>query len=155
MDMRLVTHTKLQENGCLEWQGYIGKGGYGNIRVLGRMYRAHRYAYEQIKGPIPAGVLVCHHCDNRKCVNVEHLFLGSHSDNMLDMHSKDRHPKYTFSINGVHNRAKLTPSQVDEIRARYKEARRGLGRELALEYGVATSVISRIVNNKLWGSSHG
>jgi hypothetical protein len=150
MDMRLVTHTALKDNGCLEWQLHINSSGYGNVRVNGRMKKAHRYAWEQRNGPIPEGKLICHKCDNRRCVNVEHLFLGTHTDNMQDMHAKNRHPKYTFAVNGVHNQAVLSPEEVLEIRARYAKGVRGVGASLAKEYGVAASVISRIVNKKLW-----
>lgn len=150
MDMRLVTHTRLNENGCLEWQLFINSSGYGNVRVNGRMKKAHRYVWELLKGPIPEGKLVCHKCDNRTCVNVAHLFLGTHSDNMLDMHSKNRHPKYTFEVNGTHNRAILSKENILEIRAKHTAGARGIGIRLAKEYGVTTSVISRIVNRKLW-----
>jgi hypothetical protein len=71
---------------CWEWQGYVDKLGYGR---LGKK-RAHRMSYEKHKGPIPAGLMVCHSCDNRKCINPEHLWIGTQTDNMRDMAAKGR-----------------------------------------------------------------
>lgn len=75
---------------CLEWQGYRMPNGYGHVAFLGRMRLAHRVAYELTHGPIPEGMLVCHRCDNPPCTDPEHLFLGTHSDNVQDMLRKGR-----------------------------------------------------------------
>ncbi len=80
-------------SGCIEWSGGCFHNGYGmrTKRYLGRrVWKAHRYAYTRVYGPIPSGMLVCHTCDNRRCVNVMHLFLGTHQDNMDDMVRKGR-----------------------------------------------------------------
>jgi hypothetical protein len=78
-----------QQNGCWLWTGTRTGGGYG--KWLGQ--RAHRFAYSAAKGAIPAGMFVCHACDNPLCVNPDHLWLGSHSDNMRDMDRKGRRGK--------------------------------------------------------------
>lgn len=85
---------------CWEWQGNVTLNGYGEITING-IVGAHRIAYSLIKGDIPDGMFVCHTCDNRRCANPEHLFLGTHRDNMRDMWSKGRarpgrvfHPTY-------------------------------------------------------------
>lgn len=78
------------EDECWEWQGAIEKrDGYGRCTV-GKEGRAHRAAWMLTNGPIPAGLIICHHCDNRKCCNPRHLFLGSHQDNQRDKWRKGR-----------------------------------------------------------------
>jgi hypothetical protein len=78
------------ERGCLPWLGAVDKNGYGFIKVGVRQSRAHRIAWQMTHGAIPQGILVCHHCDNPGCVNVDHLFLGTPSDNMVDKVQKGR-----------------------------------------------------------------
>lgn len=81
------------ESGCWQWQGRIGAQGYGRVtrRNFGLVEKSvHRWAWEQARGPIPKGMLVCHTCDNRACFNPEHLFLGDHVDNAVDMVRKGR-----------------------------------------------------------------
>ena len=74
---------------CWLWTGYIGKNGYGRFKA-NKDIGAHRFAYQLLKGPIPAGLFVLHRCDVRHCVNPEHLFLGTQRDNILDAQSKGR-----------------------------------------------------------------
>lgn len=78
------------ETGCWEFQGVYNKKGYGLLRFKGERWLAHRFSYMYYKGPIPRGMMVCHSCDNPKCVNPNHLFLGTNSDNMRDMSLKGR-----------------------------------------------------------------
>lgn len=132
---------------CWIWKGCINRKGYGEINPGGRSSarRAHRIAYELFVGPIPKGLLVCHKCDNRACVNPEHLFLGTAADNTKDMVAKGR---AKGSPGESHRSAKLTAVQVKDIRER---AQRGeLQKILAKEYGVNRDEISRIVNRKRW-----
>src|SRR5262245_58279388 len=79
-------------SGCWLWDGSYSGGGYGTFYVGGRLKQmpAHRFSYEVHKGPIPEGLFVCHHCDVRECVNPDHLFVGTQSDNIQDMLIKKR-----------------------------------------------------------------
>lgn len=77
--------------GCWEWTGSTIPKGYGQFRYDGDNELAHRISWAIANGPIPDGVMVCHHCDNRICVRPDHLFLGDAFDNMQDMVAKGRH----------------------------------------------------------------
>lgn len=125
------------ENGCMMWAGATARG-YGQLKVDGKVVYAHRLAWEVYYGaPVPDGMHVLHECDNPLCVNPDHLFLGTHQDNMKDRQSKGR-----FS-------STLTQEQVDRIRERYAEGG-VLQKELAEEYGVSHTTISRILSEVRW-----
>lgn len=78
-------------NGCWEWIGAKSSLGYGHLKIRGRLVIASRFSFELHKGPIPEGLLACHSCDNKWCVNPDHLFVGTQQDNCLDMCGKGRH----------------------------------------------------------------
>ncbi|KKM07435.1 hypothetical protein LCGC14_1733920 [marine sediment metagenome] len=127
---RLLSRLEPGSNGCMEWQGYRDKGGYGRIGhdgYRGEKLLTHRVAWEEAYGLIPEGLCVLHHCDNPPCCNSEHLFLGTRGDNMDDMNAKGRHA------------TKLTGAQVVAIR---NDGR--VQRVVALDYGVHQGTVSRI-----------
>lgn len=132
--------------GCWLWFGYR-QNGYGRIMRGSRQHLlAHRYSYETNVGPIPDGLDVLHRCDVSECVNPEHLFLGTHADNMRDMALKGRQrgPK-----GEAHHDAKLTREAVDEIRRRYAQGD-VTQQELAAEYDVDQTNISYIILGRSW-----
>lgn len=142
--------------GCWLWTGSYYKYGYGSIRIGSRtdgsrtMIGAHIISYKLFKGEIPTGMYVCHKCDIPECVNPDHLFLGTPSDNTLDMVNKKRNFKPSLGKFGENNHLhKLTQIEVNEIREKYATGNY-YQRELAKEYGVAQTQISRLILYKRW-----
>lgn len=132
---------------CWVWTRATGQWGYGKLRLNKRYCVAHRVSYEMENGPIPAGLLVLHRCDNPPCVRPSHLRLGTSADNTHDMHEKGRAAN-EGALGMANSHAKLTDEQVIEIRERFAHGE--LRRSLALEFGVGVTAISYIVNGHLW-----
>jgi hypothetical protein len=130
--------------GCWLWRGQLRADGYGLVRFERKVYLAHRLAWKFFRGEIASGLVVCHKCDIRACVNPEHLFLGTMMDNVRDMMEKGR------SRHGEKNTsAKLTTEQVIRIKATLAE---GLLRvsDIAREYGVTHATIGCIARGTSW-----
>lgn len=139
---------------CWQWIGAKSRHGYGNFGIrAGRTARAHRFSYEQQYGPIPTGLLALHKCDNRLCVNPNHLFLGTQTDNMQDMILKGRRPCSRLSEKSQprgerHGGSKLKAADVLEIRRRRNSGERCI--YLAEEFGVSRRQIRSIANRESW-----
>lgn len=149
-DARLFWERVNRGPDCWLWTGATTNSNgylYGVLRRHRRWQRAHRYAYELAVGPIPEGMLVCHACDVPLCVRPDHLFLGTHRDNTQDMLRKRRHGRERVH-GSAHHKAKLTESDVQEIRRKRADGA-ALG-PLASEYGVSKGLIWQIVSRRIW-----
>lgn len=135
------------ETGCHEWTRSLSSG-YGQLNVGGRSMLAHRFAWLRHYGAIPNGQHVLHRCDNRRCVNIEHLFLGTNLDNIRDKSAKGRGKGP--SLHGEsHPLSKLTWEAVQEIRRRYSLG--GISQlRLGREFRVSQTCIGSIVRGKGW-----
>lgn len=141
---RFRRFVKITSTGCWNWSGYLDPDGYGRFQINKLSKRAHRVSYELYKGKIKSDLFVCHKCDNRKCVNPRHLFLGTVIDNTIDMVKKDRHNK--GSKVGT---SKLKESDISKIRKLYSNGNTTL-HKLGVKFGVSYAQIYRIIKNQAW-----
>lgn len=144
-------------NACWPWTGSL-KNGYGRFYLKGHDNSTHRYAYELINGPIPKDLFACHHCDNRRCCNPTHVFIGTCKDNIQDAISKGIMPYgnkhwtrlHPELICGEHNpSAHLTAEQVQTIRLLYKQGHTNMA-DLGRQYKVTRKTIARLIQRKTW-----
>lgn len=132
---------------CWPWKQSTNNHGYGQYWQGGKLTLAHRVAWQLTSGPIPAGLMVCHRCDNRACCNPAHLFVGTDQDNVQDMLAKGGAvgaPVFG-EANGA---AKLTDDQVQDIRHRLQL--RQSQASIARLYGVDQTTVSRINLGRCW-----
>jgi len=133
---------------CWEWKAASNGIGYGRLRMPNQCprpyYYAHRISWRIHRGPIPGKMNVCHRCDNPRCVNPAHLFLGTFRENHIDKIRKGR---------GARGErlpwAKLSEGDVRVIRRVYRVGKHPQ-REIAEQYGVTQSAISAVIRNKSW-----
>lgn len=154
---RLAKLSAPQANGCILFTGHRITRGYGLLDVRdesgSRKVYAHRIAYVLSHGPIPEGAFVCHRCDVPACINPEHLFVGTHRDNMVDMVRKGRasgnYAVHPAPVGEKSHNAKLTEAQVRELKSRYT-GRRGELPRLARELGIGLANARLIVRGERW-----
>lgn len=135
---RFMEKVNLVESGCWEWTGYLNWAGYGFFSFYS-IRSAHRFSYYIFKGDLCEGMEVCHSCDNPKCVNPAHLWLGTRSENISDAATKGRM-----------NTVKLSPADARTIRELH-----GSGvptDDIARRYGVSKDTVQDIVNRRTWAS---
>jgi transposase len=130
------------ETGCWEWQGSLSESGYGQFFITSRSYkgtgsmRAHRVSFMMHNDvDLEPEELLCHTCDNRKCVNPEHLFVGTSADNTADAIEKGRHPTAT-----------LTEEQVWDLLKKYQEGWRP--KDLAEEFGIHVASVRNLYTGR-------
>lgn len=144
----------ISESGCWIWLGKRCSGGrYGYFSMKGKIKMAHRASYETFKGDINDGLFVCHTCDNGLCINPDHLFLGTNSDNMKDAFSKGRlntnDSSYHAKAGEENFNANLTELEVLEIRAFHEKTNCSYS-QLAKRFGLksrghAYNIVKRII----------
>lgn len=128
------------DNGCWKWMAARHPDGYGNICVDARTLPAHKFFYMLFIGPVPVGMECCHTCDTPECVNPDHLFLGTHLDNMKDMAEKQR-----STIGERHSKAKLSDEAVRVIRQSTESTS-----ALAATFGVHANTINEVRARRRW-----
>jgi len=130
---------------CIEFKGCKDKDGYGKLTRNGKTFRAHKYTWEQVNGPVPNGLIVRHViCNNPPCVNVKHLALGTTQDNVNDKIKAGHQP-----IGEKHGISKLTECEVIAIKKLIEK--KVMYKDIAAEYNVSPAAIGKIANGKTWG----
>lgn len=131
-------------DGCWEWSGYIDNYGYGRIMTKDGPQRTHRVSYCVHHGEIPSGLSVLHHCDNRKCINPAHIYVGTQKQNMADKVGRGR--ALTGNNRGTaHPAAKIADADVYEIR-KSKDS----NPTLAKKYGLTPAAIGMVKRRRTW-----
>ena len=136
LEKRLFAKVEKTEGGCWEWQGGRSADGYGYFKVEGRRVLAHRVSWQIENGLIPEGLIIFHHCDNPPCVRPDHLYAGTHQDNMDDVLKRGRHPAAT-----------VTEEEVMEIRRFWNETAIPMRRKFP---DVSGNILSQICTGASW-----
>lgn len=163
LNERLMAKVSKSEDGCWLWTGTVNGSGYGTIGLgsaaQGKGF-VHRVSYEIFVGCIPNGMIVCHRCDVKTCVNPGHLFVGTYLDNIVDAQRKGRwrtgptwaspdRIQWQQECRGErHGQSKLTDLDVVEIRRRH--ATGATMTELAKQFPVSRRMIANIVHRRNW-----
>jgi len=136
------------DDDCWEWQNVLDEWGYGQIFDEGKQRRAHRVSYELHNGEIPDDAYICHTCHNESCVNPNHLYAGDPQSNVDDAIERGTFMETRPQGSQV-GTSKLTEEEVREIKRRYENGD-AIQRELAEEFDMGQTQISRIVRGERW-----
>ena len=129
-------------SGCYIWTGCLNAAGYGRFNYQGKITNAHRISWELHNNKNAEGFVIRHKCDNRTCVNPDHLIEGTQADNIKDIYERKRNRHLSGE---EHPRSKLTEELVDRIR---NDGR--ISRVIAESYGISRSQVSKIKSGKAW-----
>lgn len=135
--------------GCHNFMGFLDRNGYGRIKYKNKGYAAHRLFWMINNGELSSEQHVLHHCDNPSCFNLDHLFIGTNGDNVADKVSKGRQYHPPKGRSHLRPMAKLTETQVMEIKSLLKRGYRQI--DIAKDFGVSRGIISDIYLSKTWG----
>lgn len=147
--MKFLKRIIIDSNGCWLYQGAIKKTGlgYGWVGLNGKQMGAHRASWIVKNGPIEKDLCVCHKCDVPSCINPDHLFIGTQSENMKDAYKKKR--KKPINQGGQTNpSSKLTLNQVREIRAMLSEKVKQ--KTIAEKFNISQVAVSNIKTERRW-----
>ena len=143
---RFLTHVKKTDT-CWQWIGAKKGQNYGSFSINGKDYRAHRIAYKLFISEYDQNLNVLHHCDNTLCVRPDHLFLGTHKENMQDKVLKNRQSKLSGELCVAH---KLTEEEVIQIKKSLLNKYKGIFKDLAKKYNVSSGCIEDIYHRRTW-----
>lgn len=146
---RVRMHVVKSSNGCHNFEGRKDSDGYGQIKDKGKPVSVHRWIWEQAHGPITDGRHVLHSCDNRSCVNLAHLHIGSHADNMREKAARGRSDNVPRGAAHTRPMAKITEKEAREIKALLARGYRQS--DIARDYRVSRSMVNDIAQGKTWG----
>ncbi len=150
---RLLSNIEINSNGCWNWEGFIAPSGYGKITAIRLgVQSTHRLSWLIHKGKIPDGRWVLHTCDNKKCCNPDHLYLGTVKENVKDAMERGQFPKGPNKKKGfIGSKHPLTELNEDKVRYIKFLCKNNFNRsEICSFFGVKKHVIGQIARNKTW-----
>jgi hypothetical protein len=140
-----IKMSKKTSTGCIEWLGNKNTHGYGCLSIKNKTESAHRISFELFVGTVTENMCVLHKCDNRKCVNPDHLFLGTAKDNAVDRSMKGRNYDQKGSR---HPASKFTEEQIKLIRNLHEKGKSQA--EIARKFNATPGNIYNIISRKTW-----
>ena len=143
---RVWTQTRITDARCIEFTGCKDGCGYGRINRDNKLVRLHREVWKDANGEVPSGKEICHKCDNPSCINLNHLYAGTHKQNMADKALRGR---VKNMIGSLSHRAKLHENDIPIIRSRISGGETCYS--IARDYGVTGETVLHIKNGRSWG----